>query len=85
MAKAKTGKMKKAAVTTKKPAKKIPGEMVFRTPRGIAVRTAETKDEFRMLITVRAGRDLEQVQFNLGSGGGVQAFGGDPGGPPTCP
>jgi hypothetical protein len=53
---------------------------------GIAIRTAETADSFRALITIRYGRNPEKIEFNFGSpSGGVQAFGGDPGGGPPCP
>lgn len=89
MAARKTGK-KKTAPRATEIVQEIPDETVIQTPGGmavgIAIRTAETKDgEFRMLITVRAGRNLEQVKFNFGGAGGVQTFGGDPGGPPSCP
>lgn len=65
-------------------------ETIITTPRGaavgIAIRTAETETEFRMLVTIRAGTSPEKIVFNFGSyGGGVQAFGGDPGGGPPCP
>jgi hypothetical protein len=68
-----------------------PEETIIRTPRGgavgIAIRTAETETEFRMLVTIRAGFDPGKIEFNFGNygSGGVQAFGGDPGGGPPCP
>lgn len=53
---------------------------------GIAIRTAETATEFRMLVTIRAGFDPGKIEFNFGNyGGGVQTMGGDPGGGPPCP
>jgi len=68
--------------------KKDPEETVIPTKWGavgIAIRTAETEDSFRALITIRYGRNPEKIQFNFGpSGGGVQTRGPDPGDPP-CP
>lgn len=68
---------------------KLEGETIIKTPRGaaigIAIRTAETETEFRMLITIRAGFDPGKIEFNFGNyGGGPKKDGGDPGDPP-CP
>lgn len=52
---------------------------------GIAIRTAETEDSFRALITIRYGRNPEKIQFNFGSPGDAQTRGGDPGNGPPCP
>ncbi len=51
---------------------------------GIAIRTAETADSFRALITIRYGRNPEKIKFDFGGAGGVQTMGGGPGDPP-CP
>jgi len=58
-------------------------------PVAIAIRTSSnpTTGEKRMLITVRAGSGADKITFNFGNygAGGVQAFGGGDGDPPTCP
>lgn len=67
-----------------------PNETLIHTPRGaavgVAIRTAETAESFRMLITIRAGTCPEKIVFNFGNydTGGIQTKGGDPGDPP-CP
>lgn len=56
-------------------------------PVAIAIRTAETATEKRMLITIRAGTGAEKITFNFGNygSGGIQTMGGGPGDPPPCP
>ncbi len=65
------------------------GETIIRGKRGavgIAIRTAETDTEFRMLVTIRAGFDPGAVVFNFGNyGGGPTTKGGGDGDPPPCP
>lgn len=87
--KSKAEKAAIAAAATEKPEKGIPvsGETIIKGRKGavgIAIRTAETETEFRMLITIRAGFDPSLIKFDFGNYGGVQTMGGGPGDPP-CP
>lgn len=89
--KSKAEKAAIAAAAADKPEKGIPvsGETIIKGRKGavgIAIRTAETETEFRMLITIRAGFDPSLIKFDFGNygSGGVQTFGGGDG-PPPCP
>lgn len=65
----------------------IPGK--FGGATGIAIRTAETPDSFRALVTIRFGFSPEKIAFNFGNYGGSSGptiqGGGDPFPDPPCP
>lgn len=67
----------------------IPGK--FGGATGIAIRTAETPDSFRALVTIRFGFSPEKIAFNFGNYGGssgptIQGGGdGNDPPPPGCP
>jgi hypothetical protein len=82
---------KKQPEPMQEPIQPLPGEDIIQGPNGgaigIAIRSAETKDSFRMLITIRAGFNPEKIVFNLGPGsyGNVSAQGPGDGNEPPCP
>ena len=66
--------------------KALPGEINIGDddmPIALAIRTSVNMQtgEKRALVTLRMGPGAEKIVFNFGNyGGGVQTFGGDPGG-----